>query len=127
MNEPAWIEARLAIAAHDEALIEAGGLAGLRDEGALASALHLPRNKWSYGEQSLAVLAAAYGYCVAKNHPFADGNKRTAYLVMELFLAKNGIDFEPSEVEAVLVLEGLAAGTVSEVELAEWIGKSIVA
>jgi death on curing protein len=123
MSEPAWIEIKLAIAAHDEALTETGGCTGLRDEGGLASALDRPRNKYAYGERELAVLAAAYAFGIAKNHAFVDGNKRTAYVVMELFLAKNGVAFNPDEAEAVLLIEALAAGDVDESALAEWIKK----
>jgi death on curing protein len=126
MSEPVWIDAALIVALHDEELAISGGSAGMRDQDMLDSALDRPRNKWAYGEHDLTVLAAAYAFGIARNYPFVDGNKRAAFLAATLFLDLNGVGFEPDQVEAVLVFEGLAAGTVSEAELAEWIGKAIV-
>ena len=121
MIDPIWVDERVALALHDAALIEAGGASGVRDADLLRSALDRPRNKYAYGETDLAALAAAYAFGLAKNHAFIDGNKRTAFLVAAFFLAKNGELLDPDEAHAVLVMEGLAAGTVSEAELTEWI------
>lgn len=118
--EPTWIEVEVALAIHDRQLAEHGGLSGLRDMGSLASALERPRNKWTYGETDAAELAAAYAYGIARNHPFADGNKRTAWVLARLFLALNGqtIQFLPEA--AVQIVMALAGGTLSEAALADW-------
>lgn len=87
----------------------------------LESALGRPRNKWSFGEEDLAVLAAAYAFGVARNHPFVDGNKRAALLSLITFLGLNGIDFEAPNSEAVVMIQGLASGEIGEEGLARWI------
>ena len=118
--EPVWLETEIALVIHDRQLAEHGGAAGLRDLGALESALGRPRNRWAYGEEDLFALAAAYGFGIARNHPFADGNKRTAWVIARLFLALNGmtIEFEPQE--AIRIVLALAAGELTEDELADW-------
>ena len=121
MNEPTWLPVDLVIAFHDEQLREFGGLEGLRDRSMLESALDRPRNKLAYGEQDLAKLAAAYGYGIARNHPFADGNKRAALLAMVTFLGLNGVEFLADEAEAVVIISDLAAGDVDEDGLSRWI------
>ncbi len=88
----------------------------------LASALDRPRNKYAYGEVALPALAAAYGFGIARNHPFVDGNKRTALLAIYTFLGLNSVEFDADEAEAAAVIEALAAGKLSEAELAAWIG-----
>lgn len=118
--EPVWIETELALAIHDRQLAEHGGPVGVRDVSALESALARPRHQWTYGEADCCALAAAYAYGVARNHPFTDGNKRTAWVLARLFLTLNDISiaFRPGEaIDAVLQL---AAGELSEKELAEW-------
>jgi len=114
-----------AMIAHDMELAAHGGGSGLRDEGLLESALARARNIWAYAEQapSLAVLAAAYAFGISSNHPFVDGNKRTALLVSFAFLKANGIEVQCSQADAYLTFLGLAAGTVSEEELARWLAK----
>ncbi len=115
-----WVAADVVFAVHDRQLAEHGGLDGLRDRGAVESALAKPRNLAAYGTPDAAELAAAYAYGLARNHGFADGNNRTAWVVARLFLALNGyrLRFDPSE--AVTIIEALAAGQLAEPHLAEW-------
>ncbi|WP_072397092.1 type II toxin-antitoxin system death-on-curing family toxin [Hyphomicrobium sp. CS1GBMeth3] len=120
MSEPVWLFPELVIAFHDEQLREFGGPPGVRDAGMLESALDRPRNKWTYGETDLAALAAAYAFSVAKNHPFVDGNKRATLLSAITFLGLNGIDFVADNAEAVVIIQGLAAGEIDENGLARW-------
>lgn len=121
MSEPVWLFPELVVAFHDEQLRVFGGPAGIRDAGMLESALDRPRNKWTYGETDLAALAAAYAFGIAKNHPFVDGNKRAALLSIVTFLGLNGIDFVADNAEAVVIIQGLAAGEIDEGGLARWI------
>jgi len=121
MSEPVWLFPVLVIAFHDEQLREFGGPPGIRDRGMLESALDRPRNKWTYGEQELATLAAAYAFGIARNHPFVDGNKRAALLSIITFLGLNDIDFMADNAEAVVAIQGLAAGEIDEEGLARWI------
>ena len=118
--EPRWLDARLALAIHDRQIAEHGGGVGVRDPGMLDSALARPRNCWGYGEDDPAALAAAYAFGIARNHPFVDGNKRTAWVLARLFLALNGheLRFEPAD--AIAAMLALAAGDVSEEETADW-------
>jgi death on curing protein len=109
------------IAIHDEQLAIHGGSAGLRDQGLLESALDRPRNKWAYEQAGLPELAAAYGYGLARNHPFVDGNKRTALLAIYTFLGVDEIDFVVPEAEAAAMILELAAGEVREESLTRWI------
>ena len=125
MNEPFWLTVQMVTAIHDEQLAIHGGSAGLRDASLLESALDRPRNKWAYENASLAELAAAYGYGLAKNHPFVDGNKRTALLCIYTFLGTNSVDFVVPEPEAAAMILSLAAGEVSEENLARWIADRI--
>ena len=111
----------MATALHDEQLRAHGGGTGLRDAGLLESALARPQNLAAYGEPDAADLAASYAFGLARNHPFVDGNKRTALVVCETFLIDNGWDFEASDAELVVLFEDLAAGQVSEEELAGWL------
>src|SRR5690606_10417007 len=121
MSEPRWITREQAIRMHAEQLAVFGGPAGLRDEGMPESALGRPQNKWAFGETDYAVLAAAYAFGIARNHPFVDGNKRAAFMVMMTFLRKNGIAFAPSAAEATIAIMDLAAGEIAEDGLARWI------
>lgn len=124
MNEPIWLRLDVILAAHDDQLAEHGGGVGVRDLGLLESALARPLNLHSYGEPSLAKLAAAYAFGIARNHPFVDGNKRTALVAAEGFLGLNGVDLTADDIEAVRVFLALAAGEVSEEELAVWIDRN---
>jgi death-on-curing protein len=89
--KPHWLDARDALAIHDRQIAEHGGISGVRDSNLLDSALGRPVNQWNYGTDDPAALAAAYAYGVARKHPFADGNKRTAWVLARLFLALNGM------------------------------------
>jgi death on curing protein len=121
-----WLRSDTAEAVHDEQLAELGGGAGIRDAGALLSALARPQNLAAYGTPDAADLAAAYAYGVAKNHPFVDGNKRTAWVLARLFLQKNGVTLKYRESEAVLAMLALAASELGESELAVWFRDRIV-
>ena len=121
MSEPRWVTTSQAIKIHAEQLAIYGGPAGIRDQGMLESALGRPQNKWSYGETDMATLAAAYAFAIARNHPFVDGNKRAAFMVMTVFLRKNGLAFAPSEALATEAIVSLAAGEVDEDGLTRWI------
>ncbi len=118
--EPIWIEADVALAIHDRQLAEHGGGAGVRDPGALEASLARPVNKWSYGEDDPAALAAAYAYGIARTHPFVDGNKRTAWVLARLFLALGGRTLSVTADEAIEAMLALAAGELTEEELADW-------
>ncbi len=120
-----WLRSETAEAVHQEQLAEHGGGAGVRDRGLLLSALARPENLAAYGEPDAAALAAAYAFGVAKNHPFIDGNKRTAWVLARLFLSKNGVAMRCKDVEAVVVMLRLAAGELSEDELADWFRERI--
>ncbi len=121
MKEPEWVTLPIVVAIHDEQLTVHGGSSGLRDHALLESALGRPLNKWSYEQAELPELAAAYAYGLARNHPFVDGNKRTALLTLYTFLGLNGVDFVVPEADAAAIILSLAAGEVSEESLARWI------
>lgn len=116
-----WISELLALTIHDRQLSEHGGLSGLRDKNMLESALARPQNLSVYGTPDAAELAASYGYGIAKNHPFVDGNKRTAFVACELFLHLNGWELTANDVDCVFVMLDVAAGEISEAEFAGWI------
>lgn len=118
--QPVWIDERVALAVHDRQLSEHGGGAGVRDPGALESALARPRNRWAYGENDLCRLAAGYAFGVARNHPFVDGNKRTAWVLARSFLILNDRELAYAREDAVSMVERLAAGELTEDELADW-------
>jgi death-on-curing protein len=115
-----WIGEAVAMAAHATLLAEFGGLAGVRDRNALASALARPRNLVAYAEPDIADLAAAYAYGIIRNHPFADGNKRTGYALALVFLLDNGFVFTGTDIDSVQVILSVAAGTTTEADLADW-------
>lgn len=115
-----WVAPDVAIAAHAEQLAEHGGGEGVRDLGALESAMARPQNLALYGDPDVAALAAAYAFGIARNHPFVDGNKRTAAVVSETFLMLNGYELAASDAELVVAFVELAAGALSEGEMAEW-------
>ena len=121
MSEPSWFNYDQAIAAHSVQLRHFGGALGLRDEGALRSALDRPVNKWHYEGTLLPELAAAYAFGLAKNHPFVDGNERIAFIAMVAFLRKNGVAFRPDQAQSTAIILAVAAGEVSEQSLARWI------
>ena len=118
--EPVWLDADVALAIHDRQLAEHGGGTGARDRGTLESALARPVNRWNYGEDDLPALAAAYAFGVARNHPFVDGNKRTAWVLARLFLALNATKLDFDAADAIRAMLALAAGELAEEELADW-------
>jgi death on curing protein len=121
MSEPRWLTVELVKAIHERQLKLFGGPSGIRDEGALESALGRPQNRWAYEGGDTPELAAAYAFGIAKNHPFVDGNKRAALLAFVTFLGLNDIDFVADEAEAVVMIRGLAAGEIDEEGLTRWI------
>ena len=121
MAEPVWVELDVVLAIHDEQLAEHGGQPGVRDPGLLESALGRPRNQFAYGEPSITRLAASYAFGISRNHPFLDGNKRTSLVVAELFLELNGYELIASDVQCITTFLQLAAGELTEDQLAEWI------
>jgi death on curing protein len=123
MKEPRWLPDAAVRAIHRRQLAEHGGLDGIRDPGMLSSALARPKNLFIYGSPppDLAALAASYAYGIARNHPFVDGNKRTAFVACDAFLRLNGATIAATQLEKYELFLGLAEGNVSEEELAEWI------
>lgn len=126
MTEPVWIGLEVVLAVHDEQLAEHGGQAGVRDRGLLESALARPQNQFAYGEHALPRLAASYAFGISRNHPFLDGNKRTSLVVAELFPDLNGLELTASDTECVTTFLALAAGDLTEDQLAEWIAANSV-
>jgi len=125
MKEWRWIAPEVVYAIHDRQLSEHSGGQGLRDPGALESALARPMNLAAYGEPDAAALAAAYAFGIVRNHAFVDGNKRTGWVVARLFLADNGRRLRFDKAEAVRLVESLAAGAVTEEALAAWFRKRL--
>jgi death on curing protein len=122
-----WIGIDLALALHDRQLAEHGGPAGVRDAGLLESALARPVNLAAYGDPDAPALAASYAFGIARNHAFIDGNKRTAWVLARLFLKANGVEIAFDKADAIRAMLGLAAGELSEEELAAWFRDHIVA
>lgn len=116
-----WLNADVLQAVHLEQLAEHGGAPGTRDEGLFESALARPQNLALYGEPDVLALAAAYAVGLAKNHPFIDGNKRMAYVAMELFLVLNGVELTADDASATLTMLAVAAGDIDEPTLAQWL------
>ena len=116
-----WVDRAVLIAVHDMQLAEHGGAAGVRDETLLDSALGRPLNLAAYGEPDAAALAAAYGYGIARNHAFIDGNKRTALVAAELFLRLNGWRLEVDDADCVFTMLAVATGDITEDEFAAWL------
>jgi death-on-curing protein len=127
MAQIVWLLEETVIAIHQRQISEHGGSEGLRDEGLLASALARPQNVLAYAQPppDLAVLAAAYAFGIARNHPFVDGNKRTALVAARTFLLLNGVNLEANQDEKYLTFLQLAQGTLTEEQLADWIRKRI--
>jgi death on curing protein len=121
-EEPQWLHLQAVLILHRESLEEHGGLDGIRDEGLLESAMARPKNLFHYeGVTELSRLAAAYGFCIARNHPFNDGNKRAAFLASVLFLRINGVGFSAPQVLATQTILQLAAGELTEETFAKWL------
>ena len=121
MSEPEWLDLDIVLDFHAEQLALFGGPDGTRDLGLLDSALARPINKFAYGETNFAALAAAYGFGIAQNHPFIDGNKRTALASVIVFLGLNGLWLDAPQDEMTAVILSLAAGEITEDVLARWI------
>lgn len=126
MRDWVWVALDVAVAAHEEQLAEHGGAAGIRDANMLESAMARPLNLLAYGEPDAAELAAGYAYGIARNHPFVDGNKRTAVVVSETFLMLNGFALTCEDDELVATFLKLAAGDLSADVLASWFRHWIV-
>lgn len=121
-EEPAWVDLTAVLLAHEIIVAETGGHGGIRDVGLLESALERPVNRWRYeGEDEISRLAAIYGVAVAKNHPFIDGNKRSAFMCLNIFLEANGRRLTASEDDATETMLAVAAGEIGEDGLADWI------
>jgi death-on-curing protein len=121
-----WVQDSVVRAIHEAQLAEHGGIAGIRDEGLLASALARPQNLEAYGEDvDAAALAAAYAFGVARNHPFLDGNKRSAFVVTELFLNLNGLTLDADDADCISTMLSVAAGEVGEKALATWLRRHV--
>jgi death-on-curing protein len=127
MSEPRWLSLEEVLVIHERQLAIFGGAAGMRDQGALESALSRPRNKWLYENADLPALGATLAYGIARNHAFVDGNKRAAFLSMAAFLRLNGVRFAPSQASATAMMLSLAAGEVDESGLTRWIVDNIKA
>ena len=121
MSPWVWIEREVIVAIHDMQLAEHGGLPGTRDAGLLESALARPLHLAAYDQPDAAALAAAYGWGIARNHPFIDGNKRTAFVAIELFLQLNGWALHASDADCVITMLAVAAGDLPEDTLADWL------
>jgi len=121
-QEPKWLNRIVLDAIHIDQLREHGGLPGIRDENVLESALARPKQKWHYAERSdVPLLAAAYAFGIVNDHPYRDGNKRVGFLALVTFLGMNGHAFSATDADVVSEIRALAAGTVSEAELTEWV------
>ncbi len=127
MIEPEWLTVDVIVEMHSQQLERFGGPAGIRDVGLLESACARPLNQWAYGETRLCALAAAYAFGLARNHPFIDGNKRIAFQAMYVFLALNGQRLTATARNAADTIIALAAGELSEGELAGWIRAHVAA
>jgi len=125
VKEPRWISLAVVMAVHEAQLSEHGGATGVRDQGLLESALARPRQIFTYAEHPrLTQLAAAYALGIAKNHPFVDGNKRTAWVLCATFLELNGRRVSAEQTAVVETMLGVAAGSVSDDEMALWLDKN---
>ncbi len=120
MTEWKWIDKAILLAVHDRQIAEHGGGQGIRDEGLLESATNRPVNLAGYGQPAAADLAAAYAFGIARNHPFVDGNKRTAWVAARLFLMVNAVEIAFDRADATVMMQQLAAGDLSEDEVARW-------
>lgn len=120
-----WLSRELVLAVHEEQLAEHGGAMGMRDEGLLESALARPLNRAGYGDPDLGELAALYAVAIARNHPFVDGNKRTAYVALETFIYLNGGAFPVSDAEAVVMTLAMASGELADDEFIAWVRENV--
>lgn len=126
MKEPIWVTEKIVLAIHEDQLAQHGGTPGMRDGNLLGASLARPQHLFAYGNPTIFDLAAAYGYGLAKNHPFVDGNKRTAFMVMYTFLGLNNYWLEVTEMEVVVKIEGLAMGTETQDAISFWLSNNSV-
>lgn len=126
MTKWIWIDPAVVLAVHEEQLAEHGGSTGIRDSGLLESALARPKNLSAYGKPDFADLAASYGFGIARNHPFVDGNKRTAFVSVELFLRLNGYHLSADDSACVLTMLAVAAGEMDEASFDDWLRRHCV-
>jgi death-on-curing protein len=122
VKEPIWLNREDCLAIHEMMLAQHGGLAGVRDEGLLESALSKPRYLFAYRSPSLAEMAASYASGIILNHPFLDGNKRTGFMLAATFLEINGLEFTATEESVIEMTLALASGTLKQAGYAEWLG-----
>jgi death-on-curing protein len=122
-TEPEWVRLEAVLLCHGALIAAFGGTTGIRSRRLLESALARPRNVFAYESPDLFALAAAYAHGIVKNYPFVDGNKRVAFVVTRVFLGLNGVAFDPPEVEAVVIIEGLASGELAPDSFASWLRK----
>lgn len=127
VSEPRFLDVEIAMAVHDRQLAEHGGLGGVKDIGLLESAIARPVNRYHYGEDDRCTLAAAYAFGIARNHPFADGNKRTAWVMARLFLRLNDVQIVFAKDDAIRTMLALASGDLTEDSLADWFRSHMVA
>jgi len=121
MKEPIWISLEVALIFHEKQLEQNGGASGIRDRGMFESAMARPQNRFAYSEGDIFDLAAAYAYGIAMNHPFVDGNKRTAFTVCLVFLALNGFEVSASPSDRYNAMIGLVEGVLTEADFASWL------
>ena len=126
MVEFRFLGADIAFAVHERQLAEHGGLSGIKDQGLLEAAVARPLNKHAYGENDLCALAAAYAFGIIRNHPFNDGNKRTAWVMARLFLRLNGVTIAFDKADAIVTVLALAAGELPEEAMADWFRARLV-
>lgn len=121
MKQPLWLLRAVIEAVHDAQLVEHGGATGIRDAGLLDSALARAANLYSYENADICALAAAYAFGIVRNHPFVDGNKRTAFLAAYILMSINGLELNADEVSAATAVISLASGALSEADFASWL------
>lgn len=124
MNEPIWLEREDCLAIHEMMLAQHGGLAGVRDEGLLESALAKPQHLFAYSSPSLAEMAGSYAAGIILNHPFLDGNKRTGFMLAATFLEINGLEFTATEESVIAMTLALASGKLKQAVYTEWLSKN---
>ncbi|MEL6909466.1 MAG: type II toxin-antitoxin system death-on-curing family toxin [Cyanobacteria bacterium J06643_13] len=120
-SEPIWVAEKIVLAIHEDQLAQHGGSSGIRDENLLGASLARPKHLFTYGNPTIFDLAAAYGYGLANNHPFIDGNKRTAFMVMYTFLGLNNYWLAVDEMEVVVKMEGLTMEEETQESIALWL------
>ena len=121
-----WLTRALLLAVHDEQIAEHGGASGIRDVGLLESAIARPLDHAGYDGADIAALGALYALAIARNHPFVDGNKRTAFVALETFVVLNGVALTAGDAEATVMMLDMAAGTVGDAAFIAWVRRSVV-